>query len=164
MQSSCGCVHAVHARQTMPGHTSLNLHMKTLVSMGVVTRQHGVIDAKQSVRLVTVSVCQMHKNMVDMLQNVLDMLQSMVGTMLQRCFVHYQGAWQHMLNFEAAHNALQQQTLCFAACLHHALQHTHTVLCSTHTQCALQLVFCCSTTYCALLHPHCALQHFHDAF
>ena len=100
--------------------------MKTLVSVGVVTRQHCVIDAKQSVRLVTVSVCQMHKNMVDMLQNVLDMLQSMVGTMLQRCFVHYQGAWQHMLNFEAAHNALQQQTLCFAACLHHALQHTQT--------------------------------------
>ena len=112
----------------MPGHTSLNLHMKTLVSMGVVTRQHGVIDAKQSVRLVTVSVCQMHKNMVDMLQNVLDMLQSMVGTMLQRCFVHYQGAWQHMLYFEAAHNALQQQTKLLCSM-------PTTMPCSTHTLC-----------------------------
>ena len=121
--------------------------------MGVVTRQHGVIDAKQSVRLVTVSVCQMHKNMVDMLQNVLDMLQSMVGTMLQRCFVHYQGAWQHMLYFEAAHNALQQQTklLCSMPTTMPCSTHTHTVLCSTHTQSVL-----CSLCFAAALHTvHC---------
>ena len=86
-----------------------------------------------------------------MLQNALDMLQSMVGTMLQRCFVHHQGAWQHILYFEAAHYALQQQTLCFAACLHHALQHTHTLCFAAHTHSVL-----CSLCFAAALHTvHC---------